>query len=44
MKKVSSIYWAAFSAWFREYRKPNPTKQPTAESVLAIIEFLDERK
>ncbi len=36
----------AVSAWFREYKKAHPTKQPTAEQALAIQEFLakQERK
>jgi hypothetical protein len=31
----------AVSAWFREYRKPRPAKQPTAEQALGIREFLE---
>ena len=31
------------SAWFREYRKPRPAKQPTAEQALGIKEFLEEQ-
>jgi hypothetical protein len=34
----------AVSAWFREYRKPHPTKQPTAEQVLGIMEFLQDKR
>lgn len=34
----------AVSAWFREYRKPHPAKQPTAEQVLGIMEFLQQRQ
>jgi len=33
----------AVSAWFREYRKPHPAKQPTAEQVLGIQEFLAQQ-
>ncbi len=32
------------SAWFREYKKAQPAKQPTGEQVLAIQEFLKEQR
>jgi hypothetical protein len=34
----------AVSAWFREYKKADPAKQPTGEQVLAIQEFLKEQR
>jgi len=34
----------AVSAWFREYKKPQPAKQPTGEQVLAIQEFLAKQE
>jgi DNA-binding transcriptional regulator YiaG len=34
----------AVSAWFREYRKPRPAKQPTAEQALGIREFLESKR
>jgi hypothetical protein len=32
------------SAWFREYKKDSPKKQPTGEQVLALQEFLIEQR
>jgi hypothetical protein len=34
----------AVSAWFREYRKSRPAKQPTAEQALGILEFLRSKR
>jgi membrane protein required for beta-lactamase induction len=34
----------AVSAWLREYQKPHPRKQPTAEQILGIMEFLKEKR
>ena len=34
----------AVSAWFREYRKERPAKQPTAEQALGILEFLEDKR
>jgi hypothetical protein len=32
------------SHWFREYMKPQPARQPTAEQILALQEFLAKAK
>ena len=32
------------SRWFREAQKAKPAKQPTAEQILAIQEFLAEQR
>jgi len=34
----------AVSAWFREYRKARPAKQPAAEQALGILEFLKHKR
>jgi len=34
----------AVSAWFREYRKARPAKQPTAEQALGILEFIRSKR
>jgi hypothetical protein len=38
------VHLSAVSAWLIEYKKPNPAKQPTAEQILAIQEFLSQHR
>ena len=44
LARYLGIPLSAVSAWFREYRKPRPAKQPTGEQVLAIQEFLQDKR
>jgi hypothetical protein len=44
LAKAAETTLQAVSAWFREYRKARPAKQPTAEQALAILEFLKEKR
>jgi hypothetical protein len=44
LARFLGVNLSAVSAWFREYKKPHPGKQPTAEQVLGISELLNQRQ
>jgi DNA-binding transcriptional regulator YiaG len=43
LARYLNVSLPAVSTWFREYKKPHPTKQPTAEQTLGIQEFLAQQ-
>ncbi len=44
LARYLGIPLSTVSAWFREYQKPHPAKQPTAEQALGILEFLKDKR